>query len=211
MLFGFRFPRLRLIIVGLALLAQVYLFVRIRRAILSSNRSERFKTGAIRLVGAAIILLFALNAYLLFVHVPWVDPPFIAQVGLFYPVAIWNFGSLFSGLLLLLMRIAGGLGRLGVWLTWSRAKRAAPSPVNLGRRRFLQAGVGGIAAAPVLFSGYGAAYASKAYSVEKLTLPFGRPLRVVQLTDIHAGIYMTRTTCGATSTRSWCWSRTCSS
>ena len=113
MLFGIRFPRLRLIIVGLALLAQVYLFVRIRRAILSSNRSERFKTGAIRLVGAAFILLFTLNAYLLFVHVPWVDPPFIAQVGLFYPVAIWNFGSLFSGLLLLLTRIAGGLGTPG--------------------------------------------------------------------------------------------------
>jgi len=107
-------------------------------------------------------------------------------------VAIWNFGSLFSGLLLLLMRIAGGLGRLGVWLTRSRAKRAAPSPVNLDRRRFLQTGVGGIAAAPVLFSGYGAAYASKAYSLERLALPFGRPLRVVQLTDIHAGIYMTR-------------------
>ncbi len=79
MLFGFRFPRLRLVIVGLALLAQVYLFVRIRRAILSSNRSERFKTGAIRLVGTAFIVLFGLNAYLLFVHVPWVDPPFIAQ------------------------------------------------------------------------------------------------------------------------------------
>jgi predicted MPP superfamily phosphohydrolase len=191
-LFGIRLPRLRLIIVGLALLAQVYLFVRIRRAILSSNRSERFKTGAIRLVGAAIILLFTLNAYLLFVHVPWVDPPFIAQVGLFYPVAIWNFGSLFSGLLLLLMRIAGGLGRLGVWLTRSQTNRVDPSPVNLGRRRFLQAGVGSVAAAPVLFSGYGAAYASRAYSVEKLALPFGRPLRVVQLTDIHAGIYMTR-------------------
>jgi predicted MPP superfamily phosphohydrolase len=191
-LFGFRFPRLRLIIVGLALLAQIYLFVRIRRAILSSNRSERFKTRAIRLVGAAIVLLFALNAYLLFIQLPWVDPPIAAQVGLFYPVAIWNFGSLFSALFLLVMRIVGGLGRVVVWLTRRQANRVAPTPVDFGRRRLLQAGVGGIAAAPLLFSGYGAAYASKAYSVEKFALPFGRPLRVVQLTDIHAGIYMTR-------------------
>ena len=43
----------------------------------------------------------------------------------------------------------------------------------------------------LLLSGYGAAYAGKAYDVERLSLPFGRSLRVVQLTDIHAGIYMT--------------------
>jgi len=30
------------------------------------------------------------------------------------------------------------------------------------------------------------------YDVEELDLPFGHSLRVVQLTDIHAGIYMTR-------------------
>jgi predicted MPP superfamily phosphohydrolase len=52
--------------------------------------------------------------------------------------------------------------------------------------------VGGLAAAPLVLSGYGAAYAAKAYRVEELALPFGRSLRVVQLTDIHAGIYMTR-------------------
>ena len=50
----------------------------------------------------------------------------------------------------------------------------------------------GLAAAPLILSGYGAAYGGKAYEVRKLTLPFGRALRVVQLTDIHAGVYMTR-------------------
>lgn len=190
---GFRFPRLRVIIVGIAVAAQVYLFVRIRRAILSSHRSERFKSWAIRLVGAAMVLVFALNAYLLFRQIPWVDPPIAAQVGLFYPVAIWNFGSLFSALLLLLMRLSGGLTRVMVRLSnRSHAREKTSVPVNLGRRRFLQAGVGSVAAAPVLLSGYGAAYAGKAYDVERLSLPFGRSLRVVQLTDIHAGIYMTR-------------------
>jgi len=191
MLFGIRFPRLRLIIVGLAFAAQIYLFLRIRRAILSSDRSERFKTRCIRLAGAIILGCFALNAYLLFRQIPWVDPPLAAQVGLFYPVAIWNFGSLFSALLLLFMRLAGGLTRLFVGASRPGAAPSA-SPVNIGRRRFLQAGVGGVAAAPLLLSGYGAAYAGKAYDVERLSLPFGRSLRVVHLTDIHSGIYMTR-------------------
>ena len=43
----------------------------------------------------------------------------------------------------------------------------------------------------MILSGYGAAYASNAYEIEELTLPFGHPLRVVHLSDIHAGIYMT--------------------
>jgi predicted MPP superfamily phosphohydrolase len=192
MLFGLRFPRLRAIIVGLALFAQVYLFIRIRRVILASKKSERFKSRAIGLVGAAILLLFAVNVYLLFLHIPWVNPPIAALVGLFYPTAIWNFGSLFSALLLLLMRVAGGVTRLVIRLFRGHSLDTASGPVDLGRRRFLQAGVGSVAAAPLLLSGYGAAYAGKAYEVEQLTLPFGRSLRVVQLTDIHAGIYMTR-------------------
>ncbi|RPI10253.1 MAG: metallophosphoesterase [Zetaproteobacteria bacterium] len=192
MRFGIWFPRLRLTIVGVVLLAQVYLFVRIRRAILSSHRSDRFKVGAVRLVGLVMALVFATNVYLLFRQIPWVDPPLAAQVGLLYPVAIWNIGSAFSALLLLLARLAGGLTRLVVPRPRVRAARNGSVPVDPGRRRFLRAGVGAVAATPVLFSGYGAAYAGRAYDVERFSLPFGRSLRVVQLTDIHAGIYMTR-------------------
>lgn len=191
MLFGLRVPRLRVVIVGLALAAQLYLFIRIRRAILSSHRSDRFKSRCVRLAGAGIVVFFVVNASLLFLQIPWVDPPFAAQVGLFYPVAIWNFGSLFSALLLSLLRIAGGLTRLIARVSRAGSAQTATA-VNVGRRRFLQAGVGSVAAAPLLLSGYGAAYAGKAYDVERLSLPFGRSLRVVQLTDIHAGIYMTR-------------------
>ena len=81
MLFGIRFPRLRVAIVGLALAAQLYLFIRIRRAILSSHRSDRFKSRCIRMVGAGIVVFFVVNASLLFLQVPWVDPPFAAQFG----------------------------------------------------------------------------------------------------------------------------------
>jgi len=191
-IFGIRFPRLRLIALAVVLLAQVYLFVRIRRAILSSRRSDRFKSRVIRLVGTSIGLLFVLNGYTMFRHIPWVDPPIVAQVGLFYPVAVWNFGSLFSALLLFLTQVIGRLGWMVVRLSRGHVSQTASDPVNLGRRRFLQAGVGGLAAAPMMLSGYGAAYAAKSYDVQELTLPFGRSLRVVQLTDIHAGIYMNR-------------------
>jgi predicted MPP superfamily phosphohydrolase len=192
MIFGIRFPRLRLIAIVVVLLAQIYLFFRFRHVIQSSHRSNRFKSWATHLVGGAISLLFVLNAYTMFRHVPWVDPPLSAQVGLFYPVAAWNLGSLFSATLLFLVRVASGLGGMLVRFCRDQVSEAASNPVNLGRRRFLQAGVGGLAAAPLVFAGYGAAYAANAYEVEELTLPFGRSLRVAQLTDIHAGIYMTR-------------------
>ncbi len=192
MIFGLRFPSLRLTALALVFLAQAYLFARIRQAIRSSRRSDRFKSRAIGLVGISIGLLFTLNAYVLFRHIPWVDPPVAAQVGLFYPAAVWNLGSLFSALLLILTRVAGRLGRLVARLFRGPVSQVASAPVNPGRRRFLQAGVGGLATVPMLLSGYGAAYAGKAYDVQELALPFGQSLRVVQLTDIHAGIYMTR-------------------
>lgn len=192
MIFGMRFPSLRLIALAAAFLAQAYLFARIRQAILSSGRSDRFKSRAVGLAGICISLLFTLNAYILLRRIPWTDPPVAAQVGLFLPAAVWSFGSLLSAPLLLLVRLAGRLGRMAGRLFRGQAVQAAPAPVDPGRRRFLRAGAGGLAAAPLVLSGYGAAYAAKTYDIQELDLPFGRSLRVVQLTDIHAGIYMTR-------------------
>jgi uncharacterized protein len=121
-----------------------------------------------------------------------VDPPVVVDVILFYFPAVWTFGSIFSALLLGLAQLLGGLGRVIVRCGRGLDSRKSATPVNLQRRRFLQAGISGLAAAPFIVSGYGAAYASKAYEVREITLPFGRALRVVQLTDIHAGVYMTR-------------------
>ena len=192
MLFGMTIPTFRLTILALAAIAQLYLFFRARRSIRSSQRSARFKAGATRLVGAVIGLLFFVNACIMFKPLPWLDPPTAAHVGLLYPTAVWSLGSTFSALLLFITQVAGGLGRMVVRIYSGLARRAAPAPVDPGRRRFLRAGVGGVAAAPFLLSGYGAVYAGKAYEVQELTLPFGRPVRVVQLTDIHSGIYMSR-------------------
>jgi predicted MPP superfamily phosphohydrolase len=192
MMFGLQLPRLRLTIFALALLAQVYLLARGRRTIRASRRSDRFKSRAICLVGVTIGMLFLLNGYLLFVPLPWVDPPAAARNALFYPAAIWSFGSLLSALLLLLTQVAGWLGRMMVRLCRGRIDQAASTPVNVGRRHFLRAGVSGLTAAPLVLAGYGAAYAAKTCDIQELTLPFGQRLRVVQLTDIHAGLYMTR-------------------
>jgi uncharacterized protein len=189
---GLPFGSLRIIIVTIAVLAQIYLFLRIRHAIRSSLHAKRFTSIPVVLVGSGIGLLFAMNWQVMFRPIPWVDPPPVAQTVLFYLPAVWGFGSIFSALFLFLTQILGWLRRFGVWIFRNLAGRATARSANLGRRRFLQAGVGGVAAAPFLLSGYGAAFAGKDPVIEDLHLPFGLPLRVVQLSDIHAGIFMTR-------------------
>jgi uncharacterized protein len=191
MMFGLPFAAFRVTILTLLLLAQIYLFLRARRAIRSSRRSDRFKSRTVGAVGVAICLLFAANLYILFRPIPWADPPAAAQILLLYPPVVWNLGSLFSALLLLLAQIAGFLARQTVHLARLPAGHSAP-PVDPGRRLLLQAGAGGLFAAPLLLAGYGASFAGRRGDIEELTLPFGCPLRVVQLTDIHAGIFMNR-------------------
>ena len=189
---GVHFGQLSLIISTVAILAQFYLFLRIGQVIRASRRSTLGKSWLIGAVGLTIAALFAMNTIIMSRPIPWVDPPAVADVILFYFPAVWTFGSIFSALLLGLAQLLGGLGRLVVRCSRGLDRQKAAAPVNLQRRRFLAAGVTGLAAAPFLLSGYGAAYGSRAYEVRELTLPFGRALRVVHLTDIHAGLYMTR-------------------
>jgi predicted MPP superfamily phosphohydrolase len=187
-----QFATFRWIILSLAVLAQIYLYLRARQAIRRSHRSDRFKSRAIPLVGVSIALLFVVNMYIMSRPLPWIDPPTAAQIGLFYPPAVWGLGSLLAALLLGITQVAGGVRRLVARVYRGLAGKSTSTPVDSGRRCFLQAGVGGLAATPFILCGYGAAYAGRAYQIEELTLPFGRSLRVVQLTDIHAGIYMNR-------------------
>ena len=187
-----QFATLRLLVVTFAVLAQLYLFVRIGQAIQSWQRSDVFKSRAIRIVGLAILVLFVTNVYIMLRPIPWVYPPTAAQLFLFYPPAIWTCGSIFSALFLFLIRGLAGTGRKLAELYGKLAGRTFSQPLDLGRRRFLRAGMGGLAAAPLILSGYGAAYASRDYEIRTLNLPFGHPLTVVQLSDIHAGLYMNR-------------------
>lgn len=186
------FGTYRLIISSLAVFAQIYLFWRIRQAIRSSRGPGRRTSWVVALAGVAIGVLFAANWRIMHTPILWVDPPTPAQTVLFYAPAVWSLGSIFSALLLLIAQIIGGLGKTAVLIFRRLARPATTAPANPGRRLFLRAGVGGLAAAPFLISGYGAAYAARDPMAVELALPFGCPLRVVQLTDIHAGIFMTR-------------------
>ncbi len=186
------FGQLSLIVSIVAVLAQFYLFLRIRQVIKTTRRSNLCKFLLIGAVGLTIASLFAMNAFILSRPIPWMDPPEVEDVILFYAPSVWTFGSIFSALVLGLTRVLGRLGRVLVRCGRGLDSQTAAMPVNLQRRHFIQAGVSGLAAAPLILSGYGAAYASKAYEIRELALPFGRALRVVQLTDIHAGLYMTR-------------------
>jgi predicted MPP superfamily phosphohydrolase len=182
----------RLVIVGLAVFAQVYLFLRIWAAV--RRRAPRRGLVVALLCGLVITLLFAANWRIMNAPVPWVDPPAVAQALFFYAPAIWSFGSILSALLLLTAQLGGGLVRAGLWLL-RRSRKSGPGqdpgPVDPGRRRFLQAGVAGIAAGPFAMAGYGAAFEGRNQEVEVLTLPFGCNVKAVQLTDIHAGVFMT--------------------
>ncbi len=188
---GVQFASLRQIILTAAVLAQIYLFLRLRQAVRGSGRSEPWKSWVIGAAGAAMVVLFAINGYILFRPIPWVDPPAAIEVGLFYPAAVWSLGAIFAALLLVLVQLLAGLGRVAVRLGRGPVTRGSALAVNPARRRFLQAGVAGLFAGPLVLSGYGAAYAAKDYEVCELSVPFGRSLRVVQLSDIHAGIFMT--------------------
>ncbi len=189
---GVHFGQLRLIISVVVVFAQFYLFLRIGQVIRASQRSNLCKSILIGVVGLTIASLFAMNTFILSRPIPWVDPPAVADVILFYFPAVWTFGSILSALLLGLAQFLVGVGRIVIRCGRGLDSQKSAIPVNLQRRRFLLAGVSGLAAAPLILSGYGAAYGSKAYEVRELTLPFGRALRVVQLTDIHAGVFMTR-------------------
>jgi uncharacterized protein len=185
MILGIRFATLRLIVPILLVASQVYLFIRIRKAVLASDHSDRSKSWIVPLAGVTIGLLFVTNGFMLARHTPWVDPPVPVRALLFYLPAVWGFGSMLSAVLLL---FSSGLRRIARRIV---RETASPHP-DPDRRRILQAGVAGLAVAPFLLSGYGAIWESKACEVRTLSVPFGRALRVVQLSDIHAGVYMTR-------------------
>jgi len=187
---GFHFAPLAWTFVALSVFSNLYLFCRILRAVKSSRLSDRFKNRVVALAGTAMVLLFVANRFIMLIPIPWVDPPEAAQIFLLYPPVIWGFGSIFSALLLCIAQIAGGVCRVAFEFLHGAICRKASAPVNPGRRWLLRAATYGLAAVPFAASGYGVAFAGKDYEVSELSLPFGRSLRVVQLSDIHAGIYM---------------------
>lgn len=186
----------RLIILGMLIASQLYLFVRGDRALRqfqwSSQRSRLLRFVLLGFLASTSII----NLAFLSRWAPLDHPSPLILYALIYPTAIWSFGSLFSSLLLLL----AGLG--GYCVTRLRSmvvERVDPSasPRDPSRRIFMQTSLGAMAAAPILISGYGASYASAGWEIEEVRLslnpirPFDVPLKLVQVSDIHSGLFMT--------------------
>ena len=132
----------RILVVLLAVLAQIYLFARIRHAVRSSRRSRRLKSRAVGATGAAIVLLSALGGFILARPIPWVDPPAFVQILFFYLPAVWIVGSFCSVLILLFFRGAGHVGRKTARIRHELTGQPAdfrrgcrPPPFSAGRGR----------------------------------------------------------------------------
>ncbi len=149
---GVHFGQVRLIISVVAVFAQFYLFLRIAQVIRASQRSSLGKALLIGEVGFSIALLFAMNAFILSRPIPWADPPAVADAILFYLPAVWTFGSILSALLLGLAQFLGGVGKVIVRCGRRLDRQKSARPVNLQRRRLLQAGISGLAAAPLILA-----------------------------------------------------------
>jgi uncharacterized protein len=176
--------------------SQLYLFVRGDRALRQSQWSPQ-RTMLLRLVLIGF-LVSTLAIYCAFLSqwAPLQHPSPLILYGLIYPTAVWSFGSLFSSLLLFVANLSGYCVRWFRSRVVTQAGAAAPL-LDPSRRIFMQTSLGALAAAPVLISGYGASYASSGWEVEEVHLslspshPFDRPLKVVQVSDIHSGLFMT--------------------
>lgn len=191
-----RFILIRSFILSLLVGSQLYLFLRGDRALRRSRLSPRRKRQIRLALAGFFISIVTIYLSFLFRWAPWQHPSPVILYGLIYPTAIWGFGSLFSFLFLLATDLIGWCAGL----LRSRADRTgafsleAPDP---SRRRFVQTGLQAIAAAPVLISGYGASMENAGCRIEEVRLsltgarPFDPPLRVVQVSDIHSGLFMT--------------------
>jgi hypothetical protein len=84
--------------------------------------------------------------------------------------------SIYSASLLSFFQAAGALARAAAYSCRRLAGKETTGTVDAGRCYFLQAGLSGVAAAPLLLCGYGAAYVGRDCDVRVLTLTFGRTL-----------------------------------
>ena len=193
-----RFVVVRSIILTLLVASQLYLFMRGDRALRHSRLSQQRERQLRLALAVFFISIFGIYLSFLFRATPLQHLSPLIRYGLIYPTAIWTFSSVFSSLFLL---SADLIGRGAKLLRSMLVRRRDPSTqaFDPSRRRFVQTGLRALAAAPVMASGYGALYESNGCRIEEVSLPLGGvrpfdpPLKVVQVSDIHSGLFMTPT------------------
>jgi hypothetical protein len=106
------------------------------------------------------------------------------------PIGLWLTASLFSFLLIGLVRGAGWLGRRAL------VRRTADDPPQPERRHFLQTATYVAGAVPFAMVGYGFLIGRQNHRVQEVAIPMANlpealdGLRLLQLTDVHASAYM---------------------
>jgi hypothetical protein len=105
------------------------------------------------------------------------------------PVGLWLWSSALSFLLVALLQAPG-------WLRCRLARHGRANPSQLERRYFLQTATYVAGAAPFVMVAYGFLRGRQDYRIEEVTIPLGGlppeldGLRLLQLTDVHAGAYL---------------------
>ncbi len=169
------------IFVLLSIASQITLLRHSLQRIHEARIPPRRKRLASRAMWVLAAVLAILNSYLFFRQKTGGELNWMLLTAL---SAALNFGSILSAACVLMFRGARALRKKRLGVTCS--------DFDIGRRRILKMGAASLAGAPVLLSGYGAAYAAKSATVQEHTIAFGRRLRVAHLSDIHAGLYLPR-------------------
>jgi uncharacterized protein len=189
-------------ILALLLLAHCYWF---RKIWSFSGRVKRpgFRRVARGLAAAAflfVVFFLLLNAFTPRRDVFWRYAGIVGAVGLWVTSALWAYFAVQA------VTLGGWMWRLASCL-WTPAETCAQSgeaiapqgeaePVDGGRRGFLQTATVAAGALPFACGGYGFFIGRREYRVREVTLPVSRwpsaleGLRIVQLSDIHIGSYM---------------------
>jgi predicted MPP superfamily phosphohydrolase len=191
-----RFVLVRSIILALLVGAQLYLFLKGDRALRRSRLNQQRKRQLRIALAGFFVSILCVYLFLLFRAAPLKHLSPLIRYGLIYPTAIWSFGSVFSFLFLFSTDLLGRCTRL-IRSRVSRTTQPSAPAFDSSRRRFMQAGLRALAATPVMVSGYGALYESNGCRIEEVRLSldasrrFDPPLKVVQVSDIHSGLFMT--------------------
>jgi predicted MPP superfamily phosphohydrolase len=183
---NFTSPRVLFFVVfGFYLALQVDLFRRVRSTIHARVRDAR---RARYYSAVALVFFISMFAPLVLIVFFWPHQPYVWPIRA-APIlfAVWAFGSTGAALVLLAWQ----------WINLLFARLPGQGKVlNLGRREFLKAGAGAVAAVPFILSGYGALVGRRSFEVEHFEVPLHglsgalAGLTIVQLTDIHVGPFM---------------------
>ena len=180
-------------ILGLLLLAHCYWFAkiwgwagRIRRP--GARQAARGIAVAAFLF---VVLFLVFDAFTARRDVLWRYGGIVGAIGLWVTSALWGFFAVQA------VTLAGWLWRVASRV-WAPAEKSGEEPAlaDAGRRGFLQTATLVAGVLPFACGGYGFFIGRREYQVREITLPVDRwpealdGLRIVQLSDIHIGSYM---------------------